>query len=336
MPKEHLVNKHSYLTTINSLVKDGSYPCKVNICNGVVQFVDTPAYEDVYACLEAEYETWNDDFDAAHMGMSDDQIQDEIDITGWDENYELHQFYINNSFSSYFAYLDVLENNWLLNGNWNPTTDPELLDYFDDDITNSFFNSNGMLLIGTTLLVIDNKGELWTISNANCNTILSTSQDPALLQNTPNATLQKSKPPHPNGCLTEVREIGYHPYSCNSKDRFFKAKIKYVLNADESGSIPLDWKYSQKFKGKVTAYRKKNNKWKRARTILFVKVEIARTYDCQDIESILPDENGPKQRSKLKKIGYASNNVLTPYFLPLSFKGTFIDMTCNEVFVMTK
>lgn len=229
----------------------------------------------------------------------------------------LHYFEQYYSHDSYQSYLDSLEEIWLTGGTWSSATDPDNLDFFDDEITNTFFNSHGMLLIGTSLLVIDYNGDLWVIQPADCNTIANTSQDPSILANNGKATKLFGSSGTYTECPDYVKRIEYSTYP-SDPNRKMKMKLKYAASHFGGDGTNM--------KSKIKTYKKKNSKWKHTRRELYTEVQANCTTDCMNF---FPQNapKGPKKRRSLK--AKYENAGFYYYYQALHLVGTYKDLSSS-------
>lgn len=300
--------------------------CKVTFCNGVAIFADSTAYQNAYDCLEQKHETWNTDFDNAHNTMTTDAIEDLIESIGWDENYKLHYFENFYSHPSYQSYLDSLEDIWLAGGTWNPATDPDNLDFFDDEITNTFFSTNGMLLIGKTLLIIDVNGDLWALPNADCSIISQVNQNPDDLQYHIKATkLFGNSGTYGNECLDYAKETDYLSYG-TSPERKIKMKLKY--NASHFGGDVTN------MRSKIKTYKKKNSKWRSCRRELETTVQGSLSTACLTFNPY--SSTKVKKRRSLKASWYINGYGYYYYYHINTLIGTYKDNTSGITATIVK
>ena len=160
---------------------------------------------------------------------------------------------------------------------------------------------------------------LWVIPNSDCNSIHNASQVPDVLQNTIKATkLFSSSGTYGADCPDYVKTIEYYNYSCDSRDRMMKMKLKYAASHFGGDGTNM--------KSKIKTYVKKNSHWKHCRRELYTKVEANLTMDCINFINASTDK-GPKKRRSLKAKYELAGYYY--YYQANHLIGTYKDVSCS-------
>jgi hypothetical protein len=252
-------------------IGSGCTPKITLVCGSVLRFGSQTHFDNTYNCLEAEYEAHCDAFELANAGLTEDQYNDLIDATGWNEEQTLMAF--ESAFPGYFSLrkliegqMDIFLENTVLDEANNPDDH-----YIDDDIERAMYNKFGQVVIGTILYDYEPDGAHFEVTNPSCSQILALQANPAGMIGQPGISYFPP-PPYdlrrdiipPAGTLC-ANEYSYknHKDDCMSNRRF---KYRLKFKSHPSNAVA---------KAKVRAFKKKSNgKYKRWRTKMAIGVDV--------------------------------------------------------------
>lgn len=139
----------------NPLYLGNPYP-GVALNNGVLEFTDLAAYQNLIAKLEYEVEQHNADFVDPREYMTDDEINNLAMSIGFDEFKPLRDFENYFGFQSYRQLIESQENQWLQNDILDMDTDPDGNSSIVEDVPRALINHSGYVKIsGNTINFID-------------------------------------------------------------------------------------------------------------------------------------------------------------------------------------
>jgi hypothetical protein len=226
------------------------------VCNNQIPHYSTQqVFDAVYQCLEAQYEQYNDNFEAAHPNLSDDAYDDLVDSLGFDEETTLKNWEVSKGYGSLRTHLNNEEAIWLANG-MDPNTDP-----FDHAVSDlillTMMNTFGDIRIANDLIHVDPDGTQLIVSNADCAIFDSAKADP----NYTNPNLQRLTPAPPDVCERRKNEEGMEDWANNSNRRF-KWRIDFDAYIQSSSAKSI-----------MRNFRKKNGNWKKATAHCTVSID---------------------------------------------------------------
>lgn len=255
------------------------------VCDHILKFTDMQQFQDVYNCLDQANETWNDNFEAAHSSLSDDDYNAYCDSVGFEEDQPLIDFESALNFYSYRKYMSGLEDTWLANGA-DSASDPENGDVLEDDILATMFSYDKAVMINDTIYWIDNDGTMYLVTNGDCALLAQLQADPVVVSahNPKRITIFPTKTTN-----SECRHWdgkGDWNYYASAKKYKWKTSFRY-------------YPWGTSIKGKVKSYKKKNGNWKKWKTDLEVN-PYGTHYDYNCAESASYNVDKQKRRKKLK------------------------------------
>jgi hypothetical protein len=135
------------------------------INNHILKFNSADDVNTVLNQMDADYETYNTNYVNQYPNLTEDQLDDMDDQTGFDEFTTFKNFEAQFSgFISKRSQIEVTENTWLSND--LSGTDPDDIDYTFDDAENTIFNDSYQLKIGDDAYEMRSDG-LYNLSNGN-------------------------------------------------------------------------------------------------------------------------------------------------------------------------
>ncbi|KQS46097.1 MAG: hypothetical protein DCE86_06415 [Flavobacteriaceae bacterium] len=196
--------------------------------------------------------------------ITDEKYDDLADIAGFDEDNVLVRFEDDLAFCSLRKKVEVLENKWIESqgdGDWNINEDPDN-HFIYDETERALFSVNNEVIIGEKKTgyiyykLIDNFNWI-EVHDWDINAIKQVSRG-LIPTNNPNVIVVKKIKTNENlqssaECKTHIKKTRYY---LNGTNRI-KIKSK-VINNDSWGA--------KKISALTVGYKKKNGKWKRART----------------------------------------------------------------------
>ncbi|MCA6364609.1 MAG: hypothetical protein IM638_16365 [Bacteroidetes bacterium] len=232
-----------------------------SVCgNTMLSFPSQAAYDYAYDCLFEEYETWNDNFDAQYANLNDEDLNDLIEATGWEEEQTLIDFENSQGLYSLRTKLRADELVWLATGTFDPLTDPNN-HYVDDPVEQALLNDKGMIMIDGEIFIYREDGSIYRITNGDCNLALSVATDPASVSD-PNVVVVAAAGNSTDECKSEAR---------NNRDTVWGADpnkmYKWYLKFKRGGTQSIAC-------AKIVNFKRKSNTsdWKKFRTMCDVEV----------------------------------------------------------------
>lgn len=128
-----------------------------DVVNNRLKFNSTTDVFTVINQLNADYETYNQNYDNQYPSLTAEQLDDMDDQTGFDEFKPYKDFEkLFTGFSSKRAELEALENNWL-NNNFSGSN-PDDYDFTFDDGENTIFSNENSFQVGSDSYELNNNG----------------------------------------------------------------------------------------------------------------------------------------------------------------------------------
>ncbi len=226
------------------------------VCNNQIPHYPTQqVFDAVYQCLEAQYEQYNDNFEAAHPNLSDDAYDDLVDSLGFNEEHTLKDWETTKGYTSLRTFLNNEEAIWLANG-MDPNSDP-----FDhaicDLILLTMINANGDIRIVNDLIHFDPDGSQIIVTNADCAAFDSAKADP----NYTSPNVQRILVGPPETCERHENEKGAKIWP-NNASRMFNWRVDFDAYIQSSQA-----------KSVMRNFRLKNGNWKKAAAHCTVNID---------------------------------------------------------------
>lgn len=227
------------------------------VCNGVLVFNNWNHFDQVYNCLETARETWIQDFETAHPGLTEDAFDDLMYALAFNENQPLVDFDQALSHGSYRATIDALESAWESAGS-SPASHPDNGNIIDDEVEETLYAAYGtgaLVIVGTTAVYIDANGQEWHIPFSTCAALQ------AILNN-------------PNGIPSNYKVVyaGANGELCNNNKSLYGSQ--YFEGTTRCMTYKLRWRFggiNTRAKAKMRMYKKKNLGWRKNRTAIAVR-----------------------------------------------------------------
>lgn len=284
--KERLTQNSSNKNQFNSAAREGRdcYEGVEIVCDHILKFTDMQQFQDVYNCLDQAYETWNDNFESLHSSLSDDDYNAYCDSVGFEDDQPLIDFESALNFYSYRKYMSGLETTWLANGA-DSASDPENGDVLEDDILATMFSYDQAVMINDTIYWIDKNGNMYEVTNGDCNLLAQLQADPAgVSANNTRITIFPTTTTN-SECRHWDGKGAWNPYATDKKYKW-KMSFRY-------------YPWGTSIKSKIKSYKKKSGNWKKWRTGLEVTPYGTHyDYNCSESASYYTDKQ--KRRKKLK------------------------------------
>lgn len=206
------------------------------VSNQTLKFNSINDVNTVLDQLDADYDTYNDNYDALYPNYTVDQLDAIDSINNFDEFRKLKDF--ENLFPGYSSkrkQIENTENTWLVN---NMTgIDPDSIDYAFDDALNTIFNSNYSFKIGTDVYQLKTDGIYVN----------------GIIQDASNARMGGTTA---IDCFGKRKSAYDYPPGTNKRYKL-KVAVHSIIVRSEA-------------KGKVVSFKQKGNGWKRSRTEMAV------------------------------------------------------------------
>lgn len=252
-------------------------------CGYIPTYTDMQHFEDVYNCLDEAYEIWNDDFEAEHADLSEDDYNDYCDSVGFEDDQPLIDFENALNFDSYRKCLHELEETWLANGAVDGDH-PENGDIIEDDIMATMFSCDQTVIINDTIYWI-NEGVIYIVTELSCDLLVQLQADPDGVSTNDSRVIIFPTTGPENDCKSWGGDENWNNYANNKKYRW-DTSFRY-------------YPWGTSIKGKIKSYKKKNGNWKKYRTDLVVN-PYGVQYDRGCNENAPYDWTKHKRRKKLK------------------------------------
>jgi hypothetical protein len=259
-------------------------------------------FNDVYLCLESEYEAYNDSFELAHQNLTDDQFDDYADSISFDEEATLNAWESGKGYTSLRTELNAQELIWI-NSGMNVNSDPYAQE-IGDMIFLTMINSNGDVRIGNDLYHFNTDGTHFVVYGADCEVFKDAKNDP----NYNHDNLERIIFFPPDTCERHETENGVRDWKSDQNKRFF---WQVRFNSYISNS---------KAEACMRNFRKKNGNWKatKSKTLVHIEGEMWNN-ECQE-KSAFAYKQKIKRRKKVEVRSWP------PYFGKIRSKdvlGTF-------------
>jgi len=266
------------------------------VYNHILRFNSTNDFNSVVDQLEADYDTYNDNYDAQYPNLTPEQM-DDIDVTNNFDEFATYKNFENlfSGFISKRSQIESTENAWISSDFMS--TDPDDIDLTFDDAINTVFNSDNAFKVGNDIyqLTADGlyiNGTLQVFVKKPFHSDLDFASYKvgenigiyrnALLENNEDEELGPT-------CQTNKKNTGFPQFGND------KYKFKVALTS-------LSFRSTVKSKVKHFAY--KNGHWKhtRAEMAVFIGGRALNSL-CNEVASFStrkPSPNGWKKRRQLK------------------------------------
>ena len=241
--------------------------------NNILKFSSFADVNTVVDQLDADFESYNDNYESQYSSLTADQL-DSVDIvTGFDEFTSLKNFEVLFSgYSSKRSQIETTENTWLSND--LSGTDPDDIDFTFDDAENTVFNNSYQLKIGLTIYEMRSTG-LYNLTTGNI-AVVSYPKDEAVFNNFGysfplygfESSEAKKTGPFNNLIGVESAQYGFAPVKYDICVTNARDSKRYDYGSNRKFKLKVAVNYSglrSSAKGKVVSLKKKNNHWNRNR-----------------------------------------------------------------------
>ncbi|MGB3525584.1 MAG: hypothetical protein WBB32_06430 [Flavobacteriales bacterium] len=297
--KEPLARDHDLIEQARNALKKDKVPnwkdCfkgfKGTQC-GMLEFEDASAFNISYACLNASYEAHLTEFEDAYGHLSEEEMDEVAETTGFVDEKPLIDFEIDLTFFSYRAMLESEENDWLDNGG-EPEDGPGAFAGSFDDVLSTLLNENGAVMIAGEIHVLLEDGSWIIFCNCeeygkyiNSPEAYSFEDNPCAIQATP----QFSQVFGTGGCCNDYgRRTGVQNWGASKN--LWEVEYAVPTSANDMWAV-----YGTRAIACVVNYKKVNNKWKKRRAKLTVGVLGAyQDMECE-YSGTITDTKGKKRR----------------------------------------
>lgn len=247
-------------------------------CGGLILSFPTESdYQTVYDCLQASMDAYEADMMALYGTLSEEALNDQLDLINWDEQTPLRQFENALSFYSYRQWYRQLEDAWILNG-MDPATDPDDYCLFFDPIVQTLFGQCGAIKIAGVIYYNAPNGQMFSITNGDCKLLEDLIADPDRVDN-PNVVEFEVKTLCAD-CFQHRNNKNDYYYDNNKKRIKWKHRHHIFLL---SSSTPNP----NRMEGVQKSYRKKLGIWWRYKAVMTIILE-GEMIDETSCDRILP------------------------------------------------
>lgn len=272
----------------------------ISVQNGMLVFSSTSAVTQAMDYLDFKYEQYTDAFVGQYPTLTDDQLADVEESTGFNDEQPFIDFENQYGISSLRAIVTAAEDNWLATtaGDATAGTDPDDT-YVDEVELRALLNSNGQLRVGSTYYTFLSDGAYYT----NTGSPYTVQQLKTMSAN--NALPSNVSYVSPNVALPACRSV--------AKDKGF------VPAAD--GSWRLKWKIKAsdgpfagpgRAKAITKSYKKKNGRWKKRSSAIGAQVYGSIVAgNCTGGTNIDSGWKSKKARKVKAKVSYAGGKVMS-------------------------
>jgi hypothetical protein len=252
----------------------------ISVENGMLVFSSSTDVEQAMAYLEYKYEQYSDAFFSQYAGLSDDQLSDIEEATGFNDEQPYIDFENQYGISSLRAQITAAEDNWLETTAGDSTAGPDPDDsYMDEDELRTLVNSNGELKVGSAYYHFLSDDSYYidggTAIQSSSATFVGTT------------------------CRATVKNVGFI-YASN-----FTWRIKYKVKVHDG-----PFAGSGKAKAITKSYKKKSGRWKKRASTIGAQVygEIV-AGDCTGGTSINSGYKQKRARKVKAKVSFSGGKV---------------------------
>jgi hypothetical protein len=246
----------------------------ITVQYGMPVFQNQKHYEDVLTALETACDAHNDAFATTWASLDDDAYNDRADALGFDDEKPLKEFEARFRYNSLRNKIRIEEENWLNRPTLDEDNDPEDKYFTEDDYEQTAANAQGEYKIGKSIFVGRDNTKLYEILDGSFSTLDSLRR--GLISTTKrNIKIHYLTDPI-NGakrgdCFGNARTFLQQYYE-NATKRYKKIlKIRSTCD-DNDLDGRCDSDENSFVKAKIKSYKKKNNRWKKHRTTLSLRM----------------------------------------------------------------
>lgn len=287
---------------------DGPTLPSISVQNGMLVFNSDTDVEQAMEYLEYQYGQYSDAFVSQYANLTDDQLADIEESTGFNDHQPYIDFENQYGYSSLRAQIRAAEDIWLDNTAGDSTAGPDPDDsYMMEDELRTLVNANGEIKVGSTYYLFLSDGSYYTSGSSTLalKDLNNFKPGEALPEN---VTFHAAEdvaynsayvfPPLPD-CKTCKKNKGFKNASNNSWR--FKYKVKVCK-----------WPFggSGKAKAITKSYRKKRGRWKRRSATIGVEVYgNLTTWTCYPGPNISSQFKLKRRRKVKEKVYYVNAKV---------------------------
>ncbi len=268
--------------------------------NGMLIFSSTDAVTQAMDYLDFKYEQYSDAFVGQYPTLTDDQLADVEESTGFNDEQPFIDFENQYGISSLRAVVTAEEDNWLAStaGDQTAGTDPDDT-YVDEVELRALLNSNGQLRVGSTFYTFLSDGSYYTNTGS-----------PLTVQELKNMSTSNVLPSNvsyvsPNAALPPCRSVaknkGFQPAADGSW------RLKWKVKASDG---PFEG--PGRAKAITRSYKKKNGHWKKRSSSIGAQVYGSIVGgDCTGGANIDSGWKSKKARKVKAKVSYSGGKVVS-------------------------
>lgn len=240
------------------------------ICSNVLFFETWQDYQNMYDCLQSNYETWCDDFETTHETLNDDDYNAYVEANDWNEDVPLMSWendipqYISLRKSIYYQMQTWLEN--------NPLDYPNCPDNhaIADEIQRTLVNSQGNIAIEDKIYHYEPAGGVYIIPINDCACLEQVNLNIGYPENFPSCVTSMKLKTGPAGCNGDYnKDVWANDNSdgiteCGNTSNTYNWRLSWKTEVGPPSTNPSSLTEAL---ARCSAYKKKNNgNWKMWRT----------------------------------------------------------------------
>lgn len=211
-------------------------------------------FDEIYSCLDVEYDDYNDQYESQYSNLSDDDYDDQVESDGFNEEQTLDDWEVLRNYNSLRTRLNAEEDLWLAGG---MIGDDPFIHGLCDIILMTMVNSDGDIKIGAALYHFEADGSAIIVANGACSEFAQAKADPDYLSQYVQRVPSWFNPPET--CEHHEYDEGTEYYNAGNK--------KFIWRVDFDSYIQ-----TSRAKSLIRNFRKKNGNWKRAAVKSYVYV----------------------------------------------------------------
>jgi hypothetical protein len=310
------------------------------ICSNVLFFETWQDYQNMYDCLQSNYETWCDDFETTHETLNDDDYNAYVEANDWNEDVPLMSWendipqYVSLRKSIYYQMQTWLEN--------NPLDYPNCPDNhaIADEIQRTLVNSQGNIAIEDKIYHYEPAGGVYIIPINDCACLEQVNLNIGYPENFPSCVTSMKLKTGPAGCNGDYnKDVWANDNSdgqteCGNTSKTYNWRLHFFYGESNGQAATFAEIIN-------STYKKKNNgNWKKWRTKQKVTLAITPFIDlngvCTARTPYLDDKTKRRKRVMLGKVWPAEELYWHNDYFSGSYEVYDLGEGCNHLHIATE
>ncbi len=278
----------------------------ITVQNGMLVFASSAAVEQAMDYLEYKYDQYSDAFASQYTSLTDDQLADIEESTGFNDEQPFIAFENQYGISSLRAQITAAEDLWLATtaGDETAGTDPDDT-YMDEVELRALVNANGEIKVGSTYYVFLSDGSYYTYTGGQLPVayLKSLNSDQALPSNI------KFVDNSYNNSVSAIIPLPDCRLVAKNKDKKANGNWRYKWKVKASNG---PFYASGRAKAVTKSYRKKYGHWQKRKATIgaWVHGNIVAAVDCSTTAAIEADPVQKRRRKVKSKVSYTNGKVI--------------------------